>query len=123
MEKVTLSKLIAEAENIKKKSAARATKDLYVKSLDGTIVIQEPDRSLCLDAMDMGAEGDDYLVMESVIEPNLKDRDLLQTYGCATPLELIALLFKPGERSKIAIEAVGLAGYGDSVSAVEDLKN
>ncbi len=122
MEKVTLTKLIAEANRIKSK--ARDTKEMYIKSLDGTITIQEPERSLCLDALDMGQTGDDYLVMECVTDPNLKDSGLIQAFGCSTPLEVVSTIFKPGEIAQIAKEAVELAGYGESsVRAVEDLKN
>lgn len=121
--KITLSKLIAEADQ--KKAKDNETKELYVKSLDGTITIRKPDRSLCLDALDMGAqEGDPYVVLECVIEPNLKDAELAKAYECVTPLEVVDVVFEPGEVSLIAQEAVKMAGYGsNSVKAVDDLKN
>lgn len=122
MKKVTITKLIAEADKLKNKR--KETKELYVKSLGGTILIEEPKQSLCLDALDMGPGGDEYLVMECVIEPNLKDKGLMQAYGCKTPLEVIPVLFKPGEIATISKEIVALAGYGgDSVQALDDLKN
>lgn len=122
MDKLTLTKLIAEADQIKGK--ARAKQDMFIKSLGGTVTIQEPERSVCLDAMDMGAAGDDYLVLECVIEPNLKDAGLMQAFGCTTPLEVVTAIFKPGETAQIAKAAVDMAGYGaDSVQAVENLKN
>ncbi|NLW92369.1 MAG: phage portal protein [Syntrophomonadaceae bacterium] len=121
-EKVTLAKLIAEADQ--RKGTARAVQELYIKSLDGTITIQKPDRALCLEALDMGAPGDPYLVMECVIDPDLKAGDLQKAYGCTTPLEVVDSVFEPGEVAQIAKAAVMFAGYGeDSVQLVEDLKN
>lgn len=118
---IKLSDLIALAD--KKKGRQREQKHLYVKSLDGVITIEKPDRALCIDALDMD-DGDAYLVLQCVVHPNLKDSTLLQAYGCAEPLEVIEKLFDPGEISLISQELVKMAGYGDDiVKAVDDLKN
>lgn len=116
-----LSDLIALAD--RKKSRQREQKHLYVKSLDGIITVEKPDRALCVDALDM-EDGDAYLVLECVVEPNLKEPQLLQAYGCVEPLEVVEKIFDPGEISLISQELVKMAGYGDDiVKVVDDLKN
>ena len=116
-----LSDLIALAD--RKKSRQREQKHLYVKSLDGIITVEKPDRALCVDALDM-EDGDAYLVLECVVEPNLKESELLQAYGCVEPLEVVEKIFDPGEISLISQELVKMAGYGDDiVKVVDDLKN
>lgn len=116
-----LSDLIALAD--RKKSRQREQKHLYVKSLDGIITVEKPDRALCVDALDMD-DGDAYLVLECVVEPKLKESELLQAYGCVEPLEVVEKIFEPGEISLISQELVKMAGYGDDiVKVVDDLKN
>jgi hypothetical protein len=121
MDRVKLSDLIAKAEE--KKAHRKERKDIYVKSLGGLITIEKPDRALCLDVLDMGKDGDSYLVYECVVDPNLKDPALIQAYGCVQPIEVVEKIFEPGEIAQIAKIAVELAGYGDSVKLVDDLKN
>lgn len=120
VDKITLQTLIAKKLNIidNKKTS---TKELYVKSLDGTITIQKPDKSLCLEATEI-EDGDTYLVYNVVVEPNLKDAELQKAFECVTPMEIVDKLFDPGEVTAIAKEALIMAGYGDSVKVVDEVK-
>ena len=120
--KLTIKDLLKRKEDISSKRV-KETKSLYVKSLDGVISIQKPDRALCLDALGMDQDGDSYMVYNCVVEPNLKDPELQQEYGCVTPMEIAEKLFEPGEIAGIARECVSLAGYGDSVTVVDEIKN
>lgn len=121
-DKIKLTDLIAQAD--KKKAQGKKRADIYVKSLEGLITIEQPDRALCLDALDKDEKGDDYLVYECVIEPSLKDKALQDAYGCIEPLDIVEKIFDPGEISLIAVEIIGLAGYGSgSIQVVDDLKN
>jgi len=122
MDKVKLSDLIARAD--KKKGQPRERKELFIKSLDGIITVEKPDRALCLEAQDMGTEGNCYLVYECVAEPKLKDSSLQAAYGCIQPLDIVDQIFEPGEIAQLSIELVRMAGYDEgSVRMVEDLKN
>lgn len=121
VKKATLEDLIAKAEQSKKKKKER--KDLYVKSLDSAITIEEPSRETCLEALDKGVSGDAFLVYNCIIAPNLKDSKLHKAYGVVSPIEIIDALMKPGEVSNIAKECVALAGYSDNVKPVEEIKN
>lgn len=122
MKKITLKDLIARAEQSKEDK--KEARKLYVASLDGTITIIKPDRTMVLEGMDMDdTDGDDYLVYNCVLEPNLKDKELQKAYGVVSPMEIVNKVFEPGEIAGIAKEIVALAGYVDSVKVVDDIKN
>lgn len=123
--KITLKELMARKEQMleSKKTPKRA--DLYVKSLDGTITIEEPSRELAIEAqgMDDGV-GDVYMVYQSVVEPPLKSKELQDAFSCVEPMEIVAKVFDHGEIPQIAVKCMELAGYSpDSVKIVDETKN
>lgn len=67
--------------------------------------------------------GDDmklHIVLAGVKAPDLKSQDLLDHYGAATPLELLKLMFLPGEIEDLCIEIEKLSGYRtDTLEAVK----
>ncbi len=82
--KLTLTELLRRKEQMLAARKTKKTLDLYVKSLDATITIEEPDGALCCDANDMEpGEGDKYMCYECVKEPNLKSKDAQEAFGCA----------------------------------------
>jgi|GEM_PF-798783 len=121
--KLTLDDLIKRAPALKKKT--KETKAVYVESLKGTVIVEEPDRETVMDSLDYNDNysGDRYLVYSSVISPNLKDSSLQEAYECVSPDEIIDKLFKVGEISAIAKIAIELAGYNNLTKVVDDLKN
>lgn len=119
--KVTIKELIAQKESFDKRK--NQTRELYVASLEGTVTIRKPSRELCLDALEMDKTGDQYLVYNCIVEPNLKSEELQKEFGCVTPMEIIEKIFEPGEVASIAKACVELAGYGDSVKVVDEIKN
>lgn len=123
--KITLKDLIARKEQMLEAKKTPKRKNLFVKSLNGTIVIEEPSRSLVTEAQEMeNGKNDVYMVYQSVVEPNLKDSSLQQEFGCVEPLDIVDILFSAGEVMAISKACLELAGYSeDSVKAVEDLKN
>ncbi len=63
--------------------------DLYIKSIDSVITIEEPDGALCRDANDMEAgEGDKYMCYECIKEPDIKSKEVQDAFGCAVPIWL-----------------------------------
>lgn len=122
MKKLSIGDLIANADAIKAKK--KETRQLYVKSLDATISIMKPSRSIILDSHDLGnEEGNSFLVYECVTEPNFKDAALQKAYN-ATGYEVLDRILDPGEVDNIAKELINYAGYGAGyVSIVEDVKN
>ncbi len=119
--KVTIKDLIAKKDLFD--SRKNKTTELLITSLEGTITIRKPSRELCLDALEMDKSGDQYLVYNCVTEPNLKNEELQNEFGCVSPMEIVEKIFEPGEIASIAKACVELAGYGDSVKVVDEIKN
>lgn len=120
--RLTLKDLMAKQEQLANKK--KKSLNLFVKSLEGVITIEQPDTVTIIDAskIDEGFESDKYLVYNCIVEPNLKDKDLLKAYGCVEPTEILKI-FDDGEISSIARECMNLAGYNSSVRVVEEIKN
>lgn len=119
--KLTLSELLRRKEQMLKAKKIKATKELYIQSIDATITIEEPDGALCRDANEMDAgEGDKYMCYECIKEPNLKSPEVQEAFGCAVPMDIVEVIFKAGEIPQIAIECMKLAGYMGGVSEVKN---
>ncbi|WP_105614370.1 phage tail assembly chaperone [Vallitalea okinawensis] len=121
--KLTLQDLLNKKESIT--NGREETRELYVNSLDGTILIKKPDRKLCLEAIDMDDTdyADIFVVYNCVVEPNLKDQKLHQAYGVIEPDDIVQAIFEPGEITNISKECLKYAGYINSVEVVADIKN
>ena len=120
--KLSIGDLISNADKIKGKKAE--TRELYVKSLDATVTIAKPTRSIILDSNDLGNEGANlFLVYECVTEPSFKDTALHDAYG-ATGYEVLEQILEPGEVDNIAKEIIKFGGYtADNISIVDSVKN
>lgn len=122
--KLTVQELIKRKSEIKDKKANKPKQQLYIKSLDGYITIEQPSQSLVLDALEMDEEGDKFLVYECVIEPKLKSTELHSEFGVKhNPIKITQMIFEAGEIAQIAQKCLELAGYGDTVEVVKDIKN
>lgn len=125
--KLTLTDLIKEKEKYQVKSGITA--NLFIDRIGASITISKADRSLCLECVEMAndpnreSQADIHMIYNTVIEPNLKDADLHQAYGCVEPTDIIEKIFEPGEIALIAAEGMALAGYGEGVKRVDDIKN
>lgn len=67
--------------------------------------------------------GDDvklHIVLAGVKSPDLKNQDLIDHYGAATPLELLKTMLLPGEIEDLCIEIEKLSGY--RTDTVEEIK-
>ena len=119
--KLTLAELLRRKEQMLADKKIKKTKDLYIKSIDAVITITEPDAALCRDANDMEpGEGDKYMCYECITEPNLRSKEVQEAFECASPMDVVELVFAPGEIPQIAIECMKLAGY---MGGVEEVKN
>lgn len=119
--KLTLTELLRRKEQVFESKKTKKTQELYIKSIDATITIEEPTGALCRDANDMEAgEGDKYMCYECIKEPNLKAKEVQEAFGCTSPMDIVDIIFAPGEIPQIAIECMKLAGYIDGVKAVKN---
>ena len=119
--KMTIDKLIKQ----KAKYAVKKDKktELYIPSLDASIVIGKPDRSLCMEALKMDEDGDSFLVYSCVLDPLLKNKELQDAYECVEPTDIVEKIFEPGEIGSISQKCLEMAGYNNEVKAVDDIKN
>nr|DAZ62437.1 MAG TPA: tail assembly chaperone protein [Caudoviricetes sp.] len=119
--KLTLAELLRRKEQMLESKETKKTLDLYVKSIDAVITVEEPSGALCRDANDMEpGEGDKYMCYECIVEPNLKDAEVQKQFGCTNPMDIVDVIFAPGEIPQIAIECMKLAGYMGGVEAVKN---
>lgn len=119
--KLTLAELLRRKEQMLESKKTKKTLDLYVKAIDAVITVAEPDGALCRDANDMEpGEGDKYMCYECIVEPNLKDAEVQKQFGCTNPMDIVDVIFAPGEIPQIAIECMKLAGYMGGVEAVKN---
>lgn len=125
--KLTLIDLIKDKEKIQPKD--NVSKGIFVDRLGASISIRRAERSLVLDTLELSNDpeyegnADEFFLYSIITEPNLKDPDLQKTYGCVEPVDIISKVFEIGEISGIAREGMKLAGYYDTVTPVDDLKN
>lgn len=105
------------------------TATLMMERLNANVIIEIPDVTLCMDAMNQnsdetGKKADDYLVYTIMQEPNLKDKELQKAYECDEPTDILEQIFTRGEIADIAAFALDAAGFKrGTVKVVEELKN
>ena len=64
------------------------------------------------------------LVVEGVIEPDLKNKELQKHFGATTPKELAKILFPGGELTEIANKITELSGFNSPEDEdEEEIKN
>lgn len=61
-------------------------------------------------------------VLDGVVEPSLKNQDLLKHFNCVTPKDLVKKLFLGGEIDEIANTISELSGYNKDEDDEDELK-
>ena len=121
---VTVADLIAQRDIIKNKQ-----KELYdLETSIGVITVRQPTAKTIDEVLrinDDPRQSDIELIYSSVVNPDLKDKDLQQAYGCVAPSDIVPMLFKPGEIGHIASAIMKCVGYGKSIDYKihEEIKN
>lgn len=120
--RVTLETLVKKGVEIKNRKLQRA--EFNIESLDGNVLVEELPFEVINDALESD-QTDEMIIYESVVEPDLKNKELQDALGCSSPDDIVRILFKPGEVAALSQEIVKLSGYGgNSVRKVrDDLKN
>ena len=62
-------------------------------------------------------------LVEGVMQPSFKDKNLQAYYGCSTANELINKLLLPGEQDELLITINELSGYDSNEEVEEEIKN
>lgn len=118
---VSINELLAKKEEIAKRKA-----ELYdLETSVGTITVKKPSNSLLATALDMEERNDEFLIVESVVSPNLKDKSLLDGFDCFEPLDVVNALFEVGEIRAIAGQILKLVGMGKTIETKlhDEVKN
>jgi hypothetical protein len=65
----------------------------------------------------------ELIVLNHLVDPNLKDKRLLDKAGLKTAESFLYKFFKPGEISELVNQITTLSGYdADEESAIEEVK-
>lgn len=129
--RLTLDSLIAK--KLQKDATKKQFKNYYVKSLDGELVIERPDRAYALEIMDAMAKDESvtgiYKICKDVIYNSaklLQDSELQKAYACASPDEIVDHLFEIDEVIELGTAVVDWEGDQQKQmreSVRDDIKN
>lgn len=61
-----------------------------------------------------------HILLAGIKSPDLKNQELLDKYGAATPLHLLKILLLPGEIEDLSLAVERLSGY--RVDTIEEIK-
>ena len=109
----------------KKEALAQRKKQKYdIETSAGEMTVKLPTRSYVAEVMKLEGS-DELLLLDCIIDPNLKDAGLQEAYGCLEPTDIIGKLFDAGEIPGLGRKVMELAGYGRDIRAAlhEDAKN
>lgn len=119
---ITIKELITNREKIEQKK-----QNLFdLKTSIGTVTIKPPTLPLMLEITDLEKDiSDKYLILQSVVEPDLKNKELQKAYGCMEPIDIVEKLFQPGEIFSISKKIMSCSGFGAEIEAKihEKVKN
>ena len=69
-------------------------------------------------------DSDAVLVYQCCLEPNLKDKELQDGFGCSFPIDIVNKLMLPGEVALLATELTKAAGYdSELIKVIDNIKN
>ncbi|MCI7331778.1 MAG: hypothetical protein SOZ01_09195 [Selenomonadaceae bacterium] len=112
---VSIEDLINRKDEIQK-----VKKQQYdLKTSIGTITVKLPRRTIVIEANKLEGPGDAdrYLLLNTIVEPDLHSHKLQEAYGCGEPTDIVDALFAPGEVVAISQKIMKLAGYGKDIQS------
>lgn len=121
-----LEQLIKNAEKLKgnKKEKLHEIKiNRFIDlGIEGTVKIKRPDTVL-LTSYAERKNDINYLISESVVEPDLSNNELQNAFGAKTKIELVKKLFTPSEISDLDVLIGRVIRENRAATLVDDLKN
>lgn len=123
-----MGKIVSVQDLIKNKEKIQSRKDkLYDLEIPdfGTVTIKQPTTSLIMEAQNMESNSDQYIIYETFVSPNLKDKELQKEFECTEPTDIVNKIFKVGEIAYIGRAIMECAGFNRDVKYKlhEELKN
>lgn len=123
-----MGKIVSIQDLIKNKEKIQARKnklyDLEIPDF-GTVTIKQPTISLIMEAQNMESNSDQYIIYETFVSPNLKDKELQKEFECTEPTDIVNKIFKIGEIAFLSKAIMSSAGYGNELKfkVHDELKN
>lgn len=111
---------------IKRLSKLLGEKTIFkIKAIDGAKYADIQRMAVDYDSMGKIKDIDNFklqvlTVIEGTIDPNFKNKQLLEHYSCTTPEDLVRKLLLAGEIVDLANEIAALSGFE---TEIEDIKN
>ncbi|NLY20131.1 MAG: hypothetical protein GXZ08_02455 [Tissierellia bacterium] len=127
-----------EVKKVLKASDLIKKKNLIAKKLNGTVEVEVKDlgvfkfKTLTIDEINDGVEfgsknegyGDEYMILNACIEPNLRDEELKKEFNVEFNHEIVRKILSPGEINRIIEILMEKAGFEEDVAKlVEEVKN
>ena len=113
-----MGKIVSIQDLIKNKEKIQARKnklyDLEIPDF-GTVTIKQPTISLIMEAQNMESNSDQYIIYETFVSPNLKDKELQKEFECTEPTDIVNKIFKIGEIAYIGRAIMECAGFNKDV--------
>ena len=106
---------IAPTKKVRIKRLSEMAGDFTVKAIPGRRFTELSESIYGDDGeVEVGKAYDANLMIdvEGIVEPDLRNADLLKHYGCVTPKDLAEKLLNGGEITKISSVIADLSGYG-----------
>ena len=118
---ISINDLIAKKEEL----AAKKNEMFDMETSIGIITVKKPSKTMVAESVEREKDSDEYLILNQVVAPNLKDRALQEAYGCLEPLDIVGKIFEAGEISAISKAIIRTAGFGAEIKTKlhEELKN
>ena len=86
-------------------------KEFRLKRLDIVLTLRSLSYSRVQEIKKQDADIQIHEILAGVKDPDLRNQELIDHYGAATPADLVKLLFNPGEIEEICREIDKLSGY------------
>lgn len=90
--------------------------------IEGTVKLKRPDTVL-LTSYAERKNDIHYLISESIVEPDLSNKELQEAFGAKTKIELVKRLFSSSEISDLDVLIGRIIRENRSVTLVDDIKN
>jgi len=125
--KVELKQLIQK--KLEKDGKRNATKEVYVKSLDGTITVKSPSDTQKIEFADKTKTGSYVDMMEAYSKliydccPMLRSKELQKEIGVDYPYDTVKAIFDMEEITEIGIKVLNFFNGEEENNADEKLKN
>ena len=104
---VSIAELIAQKEDIAKSKKAQYD----IETSLGTLTVKKPTQSFISEMLALKEKQDEYLILNMVVEPDLRDTQLQKAYECLEPTDIVGRLFDGGEIVAISKAIMKTAGY------------